>query len=322
MRLSVSRLSSLLLCALILFPLYQASADDGWPRKVPNRTGELVLNHPPKRIVSTSITLTGSLLAIGAPVIASAAAMPGQRFVDNQGFFRQWSDVAVAKGVKRLYAGEPNLEIIAAEKPDLIVVSATGNDSAIAFYDRFSKLAPTLVINYDNKSWQQVERELAQATGNEAGAERSIQSYTQREAEVKAKLVLPPQPVSALVYNPHGSKANLWSSESAQGKMLEALGFTLATPPENILLGSQRLKRKDIIPLIGENLATGITGKSVLMFATDDVGKAALLSEPLVAGSSAIRDRQVWTLGNDSFRLDYYSANHLLIRLEQLFGKS
>ncbi|MGE9552644.1 Fe2+-enterobactin ABC transporter substrate-binding protein [Erwinia amylovora] len=320
MSLAVLRLSSILLCALIFPPLSHAA--DSWPRSVPSHEGQLVLKQQPKRIVSTSVTLTGSLLAIGAPVVASAATMPGQRFADTQGFFRQWGDVAVKQGVKRLYAGEPNLEIIAAEKPDLIVVSATGNDSTIAFYDRLSVIAPTLVINYDDKSWQQVERELAQATGNEAGAERSIHSYAQREAEVKAKLALPPQPVSALVYNAHGHSVNLWTGESAQGKMLVSLGFTLATPPEIILRGSQRLKRKDIIPLSGENLATGITGKSVLMFATDDSGKAALLSEPLVAGSAAIRAGHVWTLGNDNFRLDYYSASHLLTRIEQLFGKS
>jgi ABC-type Fe3+-hydroxamate transport system substrate-binding protein len=32
---------------------------------------------------------------------------------------------------RRLYIGEPSAEAIAAEAPDLIVVSATGNDSAI-----------------------------------------------------------------------------------------------------------------------------------------------------------------------------------------------
>lgn len=320
MSIAVLRLSLLLLSALIISPFSHAA--DNWPRSVAGREGQLVLKQQPRRIISTSVTLTGSLLAIGAPVIASAATMPGQRFVDGQGFFRQWGDVAAKQGVKRLYSGEPNLEMIAAEKPDLIVVSATGNDSAIAFYDRLSVIAPTLVINYDDKSWQQVERELAQATGNEAGAERSIQAYARREAEVKARLVLPPQPVSALIYNAHDRKVNLWTGESAQGKMLKSLGFTLATPSETVLRASQRLRRKDIIPLSGENLVTGITGKSVLMFATDDSGRAALLSEPLVAGSAAIREGNVWTLGNDSFRLDYYSASHLLTRIEQLFAKS
>jgi len=229
--------------------------------------------------------------------------------------------VAAAKGVKRLYSGEPNLETIAAEKPDLIIVSATGNDSALPFYDRLAALAPTLVVNYDDKSWQEVERVLAQASGKEAEAEQSIQRYAQREQEVKAKLQLPPQPVSALVYNPHNHLVNLWTPESAQGKLLESLGFTLAEPPAVVLQASQRLKRRDIIPVQGENLVTALTGNSALIFAAGDEGKKALLAEPLVANSPAIKNQQVYTLGEDSFRLDYYSANNVLTRLEELFAK-
>ncbi len=32
--------------------------------------------------------------------------------------------------------------------PDLILISATGGDSALALYDQLSAIAPTLVINY------------------------------------------------------------------------------------------------------------------------------------------------------------------------------
>lgn len=41
----------------------------------------------PQRIVSTSVTLTGSLLAIDAPVIASGATTPNNRIGDAQGFY-------------------------------------------------------------------------------------------------------------------------------------------------------------------------------------------------------------------------------------------
>ncbi|WP_147199997.1 Fe2+-enterobactin ABC transporter substrate-binding protein [Pantoea sp. CCBC3-3-1] len=311
----------LLLSAFSVVPFTQAQAEQGWPRHIPNRDGELVINHQPERIVSTSVTLTGSLLAIGAPVVASGAAMPGHKITDQQGFFRQWGKTATEKGVKRLYTGEPNLEAIAAENPDLIIVSATGNDSALPIYERLSAMAPTLVVNYDDKSWQQVERILAQATGHEAQAEKSIQTYAQREKEVKAKLVLPPQPVSALVFNAHSRLVNLWTTESAQGKLLESLGFTLAQLPAVSIKASQRMKRKDIVPLSGENLVTGLTGNTVMMFATGEEGKAALLAEPLLAATPAVKNKQVYALGDESFRLDYYSASNLLTRLEQLFAK-
>lgn len=310
----------LIIFALSLLSSGAARAEEGWPRHITSVKGEMVLKKQPERIVSTSVTLTGSLLAIDALVIASGATMPGHRIADGQGFFRQWGNVAAAKGVKRLYSGEPNLEAIAAENPDLIIVSATGNDSALPFYDRLAALAPTLVVNYDDKSWQEVERVLAQATGKETEAEASIQRYAQREKEVKAKLQLPPQPVSALVYNPHIHLVNLWTPESAQGKLLGSLGFTLAEPTAVVRQASQRLKRRDIIPISGENLVTGLTGRSVLMFAAGDKEQAALLAEPLVANSPAVKNKQVYALGEDSFRLDYYSANNVLTRLEQLFS--
>lgn len=36
--------------------------------------------------------------------------------------------------------------------PDLILISATGGDSALALYDQLSAIAPTLIINYDDKA--------------------------------------------------------------------------------------------------------------------------------------------------------------------------
>ena len=52
--------------------------------------------------VSASVTLTGSLLAVDAPVTASGATMPNSPVADDQGFFTQWSDVAKEKDVKAL----------------------------------------------------------------------------------------------------------------------------------------------------------------------------------------------------------------------------
>lgn len=310
----------LLISLLCLTFFSYASTEQGWPRSVAGAKGEVVLNHQPVRIVSTSVTLTGSLLAIEAPVIASGITQPGGRFADRQGFFRQWGDVARAKSVKPLPAGEASLEAIAVQNPDLIVVSSTGKDSASGLYDRLSKIAPTLVVNYDEKSWQQIAQLLAEATGKETEARVLIHAFEQRAAGVRQALKLPPQPVSALVYNSQSHVANLWTRDSAQGKFLESLGFTLATP--SLAQPSQQIARKDIIPLSGENLVTGITGQTVLMFAADESGKAALLADSLLSASPAVQNQQVYTLGNDSFRLDYYSSLHLLTRLEQLFASS
>ncbi|MDU6076952.1 MAG: Fe2+-enterobactin ABC transporter substrate-binding protein [Pantoea sp.] len=299
-----------------------ARAEGGWPRTLQSVGGSVTLDKAPQRIVSTSVTLTGSLLAIDAPVIASGATAPGSRLADEQGFFRQWSDVAKRKNLKRLYIGEPSAEAVAAEAPDLIIVSATGNDSALKLVDQFSAIAPTLVVNYDDKSWQQLVTLLGEATGHEAEAAARVKAFDAQEAALKQKITLPPQAVSAMVFNGGGRAVNLWTRESAQGKLLEQLGFTLAVPPADLQQTHSMGQRKDIIQLSGENVASGLNGNSFLLFAAEEQGAKQLMQNPFLAQTAAVKQQQVYALGADTFRLDYYSASHLLTRLEQLFVKS
>ncbi|WP_336218991.1 Fe2+-enterobactin ABC transporter substrate-binding protein [Citrobacter amalonaticus] len=314
------RLPSLsgLIVTLFVFGFSSAHAAD-WPRQVTDVRGTHTLEHRPERIVSTSVTLTGSLLAIDAPVVASGATTPNNRVADDQGFLRQWSDVAKARKLTRLYIGEPSAEAVAAQMPDLILISATGGDSALALYDQLSTIAPTLIINYDDKSWQALLTQLGDITGQEKQAAARIVEFDKQLATVKQQLTLPPQPVSALVYTAAAHSANLWTPESAQGKMLEQLGFTLATLPAGLQASQSQGKRHDIIQLGGENLAAGLNGEALFLFAGDEKDEQAIYANPLLAHLSAVQNKQVYALGTESFRLDYYSAMRVLERLSTLF---
>ena len=78
-----------------------SGATEGWPRTVDHGGRSTEITAKPTRIVSTSPSLTGTLLAIGAPVVASAATTPSG-MTDDQGFFSQWSGVAADRGVEVL----------------------------------------------------------------------------------------------------------------------------------------------------------------------------------------------------------------------------
>ncbi|XNM53477.1 hypothetical protein ACLK2I_03255 [Escherichia coli] len=80
----------LLLTGLLLSGIAAVQAAH-WPRQITDSRGTHTLESQPKPIVSTSVTLTGSLLAIDAPVIASGATTPNNRVADDQGFLRQWN---------------------------------------------------------------------------------------------------------------------------------------------------------------------------------------------------------------------------------------
>lgn len=318
MRLPLLCRTSLILVGLFISGISLGHAAD-WPRQITDSRGTHTLDHKPERIVSTSVTLTGSLLAIDAPVVASGATTPNNRFADDRGFLRQWSDVAKARKLARLYIGEPSAEAVAAQMPDLILISATGGDSALALYDQLSTIAPTLIINYDDKSWQSLLTQLGEITGQEKQAAARIAEFDKQLATVKQQLTLPPQPVSALVYTAAAHSANLWTQDSAQGKLMEQLGFTLAPLPTGLQTSKSQGKRHDIIQLGGENLAAGLNGEALFLFAGDSKDADAIYANPLLAHLPAVQNKRVYALGTETFRLDYYSATLLLNRLAALF---
>lgn len=308
----------LLLLSLFVLGLTSAAAAD-WPRQVTDSRGVHTLESKPTRIVSTSVTLTGSLLAIDAPIVASGATTPNNRVADGQGFLRQWGDIAKQRKVARLYIGEPSAEAVAAQMPDLILISATGGDSALALYDQLSAIAPTLIINYDDKSWQALLTQLGAITGHEKQAAERIAAFDKQLAQVKQQMTLPPQPVNAIVYTAAAHSANLWTTESAQGKLLHQLGFTLADLPAGLQTSTSQGKRHDIIQLGGENLATGLNGEGLFVFAGDEKDVAAIYANPLLAHLPSVKNKRVWALGTETFRLDYYSAMLVLQRLNAMF---
>ena len=316
----LAALSLLVVIAQVTMP-EGALAAEGWPRRIESDGGSITLTAPPKRVVSTSVTLTGSLLAIDAPVIASGATAPNTRIADDQGFLLQWGPIAKARRVQRLYIGAPDLEAIAVQAPDLIVVSASGADSALKLKDQLAHIAPTLVIDYDDSPWQAVTRTLGRATGHEQEAEARIQAFDAALAATRRAITLPPQPVSAFTWPPgQQNSANLWTDASAQGRLLKALGMTLAPVPAALADFHRMGQRHDILPVGGERLADALAGKTWLIFAADDAIARQVAAHPFLAQAAAVREHRIFAVGNDTFRLDYYSAMQLLTRLHQRFA--
>ncbi len=265
------------------------------------------------------MTLTGSLLAIDAPVVASGATTPNNRVADSQGFLRQWSEVAKARKLARLYIGEPSAEAVAAQMPDLILVSATGGDSALPLYDQLKTIAPTLVINYDDKSWQTLLTQLGQITGHEQQASARIADFNKQLVSLKEKMKLPPQPVTARSIPPPRTAPISGRRNRLRGRCFNSWALA-ATLPGGLPASHSQGKRHDIVQLGGENLAAGLNGQSLFLFAGDQKDADAIYANPLLAHLPAVAGKRVYPLGTETFRLDYYSALLVLQRLSSLFG--
>jgi iron complex transport system substrate-binding protein len=84
---------------------------------------------------------------------------------------------------------EPNLEAIAALKPDLILGTDFNHE---AIYDQLTQIAPTLLvasdISFDDKQPFTGQRFLAQVLGIEAALDKRLNEYKARLEEVKARI--------------------------------------------------------------------------------------------------------------------------------------
>lgn len=302
--------SALGLAATALLPLRAARADAGWPRTVRHDAGELTLPARPQRIVSTAPSLTGILLAIGAPVVASAATTPSV-LTDDKGFFSQWAGVADERGVEVLYGKlEFDIEAVIGAEPDLLVISATGADSVAQHHAELEAQGiPAIVVNYSNQSWQDIARELGKATGLEDQAADAIRRFDAYAAEVAATLPSVQGPVSIVGYNIGGSYS-VSKPASPQAQLLAALGMTVTGLPES--LRGQVTRASDFEFISQENLPAAIAGETVFLLRATEEDVGVFLADPVLANLPAVAGKRVYPLGPTSFRIDYYSGRQMI----------
>ncbi|MEP3350753.1 MAG: Fe2+-enterobactin ABC transporter substrate-binding protein [Marinomonas sp.] len=293
----------------------------GWPRTLMTSKGPVTLQKSPTRIVSTSVTITGTLLAIDAPIIGSSATIPNTNISDDVGFFTQWSALAKEKNMQMLYQTEHNAEAVIKANPDIIFISATGGDSALKLYDQLKDIAPTVVINYGDKSWIELAHVIGQFLDLEESVTALTNKFNKQIEQFKKVTTLPPQPTTALVYYQDGTGGNVWTSESAQGQLLTQLGFTLSPIPDHVRGDLSMGKRNDIVIASGENFPDALTGNTLLLFATESHQVNNVKQNSYLKDIPAIQNDSIYAVGNDTFRLDYFSSSNLITRLTKLFSK-
>ena len=300
-----------------------SSGSQGWPRTVKTDDGDLALSSKPQRIVSTSIALTGSLLAVGAPVVASAATGPNNEgLTDGTGFFVQWADVAKKQKVEKLYEiKSADITKVAGYEPDLIVVAKSGGDSAADQVEQLRDIAPVLMIDYTGHSWQDITRTIGQVTGHEQQADTVIADYDSRLTQAKGEITVPDGTTSALIVFGDGTGAAALTQESPQVQVLTSLGFAMADIPEEVKGDTSMGPRQDIIKLSNENVQTGLPGDNWVVVAADRASRDAIANEPTFSTAAPVTRGRVAYTPASTFRLDYYSALILLDSLKESYKK-
>lgn len=296
-----------------------AAADDQgtWPRTITHEMGETVIESKPENIASTSLTITGTLLAIDAPITWSAATSLSSS-TDENGFFTQWADTAIAEGVQVLYPDlEIDLEAVMVADPDLIVVSLTGADSTSEQYEQLSEIAPTIVLDYSSQTWQDLAAELGAATGLEDQVEQVVADFDAHVADVKDSLTLPEGTTNLLVFNGPGENG-VAKPGGSHATLLTALGFDVVGAPDELDVSTS--VRQDFAFVSLENLTTALSGQTILLISADDTKVAELTGTAVLANAPAVAAGTVHALGSDTFRIDYFSANNLIDVVQGIYG--
>lgn len=308
------RMSIILL--LTLSPLFSIQAseinrDAGWPRSFTNADGSVTtIAKKPARILSTTVTVTGTLLAIDAPVIASATASDGL-------FFTQWDAVARQRQVEKLWqVGAVDIEMAYSVMPDLIVVSSVGADSVIDQVSELQQLAPVIIVDYGGQTWQQLAQELGHATGREAVVQEKIDQFNHYVDSIK--LPLTTNQANIIAYNGPGSVNSIAKLAAPHSELIHALGFEIEGAANEWEIFD--VQRNDFARVHYETL-TYLKAPITFIIAAEASSADAMLADPVLANLPSVRKKQVYSLGVNSFRIDYFSSLEIIALLQQYFGQ-
>lgn len=181
---------------------------------VEHARGETKVPEAPERVVvlepvqlDTSVAL--DVVPVGAAVLDESAGAPA--YLGEE-----------AESVKTVgTVPEPNVEKIAALKPDLILGTESRHS---ALYKQLSDIAPTVFMASQADPWQDNVKTVADALGKEKDATKLLDDYRERCDEVAKKHRTKGQ--TAQLIRPRDGVLTLYGPKSFAGSTLECAGFT------------------------------------------------------------------------------------------------
>jgi iron complex transport system substrate-binding protein len=200
-----------------------ATPEAGFPRTVAHGLGETVIPSMPQRIVATADRdQLEVLLAMGIkPVLYG--------FSGDYETSAPWVSPDLLTGLEQSSmpgAFEPNLEAIAAAKPDLILDAWADED----MYQRLSAIAPTVEIKVESTTtWQEAQRLAGAATGHEDAAEAAIADTEAEIARQAARLAAYTELAVAIAFQDSGELVMIPGNEIG-GRIVTELGMTVLAP--------------------------------------------------------------------------------------------
>ncbi|MCI9887283.1 iron-siderophore ABC transporter substrate-binding protein [Micrococcales bacterium 31B] len=277
----------------------------GGMRSVQTANGPVSVPADPQRVVVLDTDKLDIVCALGLQSRLVGAATPSADTNQPQ-YLGAVIEAVPAVGTLQ----EPDLEKIAALKPDLILGSAFRTQG---FYANLSKIAPTAFTAEVGTPWKQNLVADGTALGRGAAAQAALDDYETRAADLEANLA--GGATTASIVRFMGDKIRIYGPTSFSGSVLEDAG--VARPVFQQLVGAKDRRFAEISEENIEQAAADVIYVSAYSEAGVERSRAALAT-PLwqtlpatQAGKTYIVSDETWMTG-----IGVIAANGLLADLE------
>lgn len=154
----------------------QAGTTEG-PRKIKHAMGETEVPANPKKIVILTNEGTEALLVLGIKPVGAVKSFTGNPWYDHI--------KADMEGVQVVGdEGQPNLEMIAALKPDLIIGNKMRQEKV---YEQLKAIAPTVFSETLRGEWKNNFKLYAETVGKKEEGDKIIAAFDKRIEDFKSK---------------------------------------------------------------------------------------------------------------------------------------
>ena len=260
--------------------------DDSGPIIVSHKFGETVVPRDPQRVVSLGVSDQDDLLALGVVPVGILDWFGNQPFA-----VWPWAQHLLGDAEPLVIPIiEPNPELIASLRPDLIVAVSSGLTEKQ--YDTLSQLAPTVAspAGYDDWSapWQVRTRLIGEIFDRSDETNAMIAQVEGRFAEIRADNPAFDGATAAIAFT-FSNQLGAYTSTDVRAQIMELLGFI--TPPvydEISLNGFYVSFSEERIDLLNTDIVIWLT--------SDAAALEAVIESPIRKGLAVVIDgREVFT---------------------------
>lgn len=205
--------------------------------------------------------------------------------------------------------GQPNLEAMAALKPDLILTSRYRVHDA---YPLLAQIAPTVVLDIDsNAEWKELTRLCGDVLGKSTETERLAAAYEAKLQRVKAQLSQQATQPQVSVVSLFPGRIGTLGTETFAGSVLADAG--VARPPnQSQAQGPQDLSLEALDQLDGDVIfIVGLQGSTEAATAAR-AERDRVQAHPLWAQLKAVQANQAYEIGPYWMIGSYIAANLIL----------